>query len=340
MSIWSNVTYTLESAAGDISSAAINGLVKRVLSDKDSTIHYNTRKGYKNVLLFTAKREVMAETMQAIKNIIPNKVRAIEETNRKKVEAQQAAIYSQIISDGEIVDMEYGFVKTKEGKYIYAVDPYGKKVSDALMLYYDSDKQILHQQKVIGSGGSSSSTVDESFYTSTVCHIDINAKLSVQSDNNLILTPVQGRNFSRKERVSGGDYVFQVRGEINSNEQGVYPDQLVKKFVQIMEYEGIVNVNFILFNNINVTRILIKNWNLGEVECKNIQPYTFNCVAVEQDEEISISSDTINVIDYSVLTSSTDSWYKLILQDKMAQIATMAAESVAAKALDELAPNI
>lgn len=336
MSIWSNVTYTLKSAVGDISAAAINGFVRRNLSDRSGEISYNTRKGYKNVVAFTAKREVMAEAMQAITSIVPNQLRRIDEIAKKKVEAQQTAIYEQIISDGEVVDLPYGYIKTKEGKYIYATSPYGEKVADALMLYYDSDKQILHQQKTIGSNKVS----DESFYTSTICHIDLNAKVSVQSENNLVLTQVQGRDFTRKERVSGGDFVFQVNGEINSNEQGVYPAQLVKKFTQIMQYNGIINVNYILFNNINVNRILIKGWGLGVPECKNIQPYTFTCVAVEQDEEVTITSDTINVIDYSVLTSNTDSLYKLVLQDKLSQISTTAAELAFAKGLDELAPNI
>ena len=118
---------------------------------------------------------------------------------------------------------------------------------------------------------------------------------------------------------------------------GVYPDALVKKFTQIMDYNGIVNVNYVSFNNINVNKILIKDFALGVQEYKNIQPYTFTCVAVEQDEEVVINSDTINLFSYSTETTASSSWYKMLLNNKRAEIAT---EQTVTTGLSDLISNI
>lgn len=337
MSIWNHLTYTIGSTVGNLASAGINGLVKRDLSEPVDGIVYRTRKGYDNVLTFTAKRMVMGEISSAVKEVtsagksLAEKLLKLSDTTENN-----SGVYKQIIKDGVIVDAPYGHIKTKEGYTIQALNPYGEEVSDALMIYYDAETPITHTTKLVGG----SDTVDgtsASFSTVTVCHIDIAPKVSLQSSKNLILTPVQGRNFTRKELVSGGDYVFQVNGEINSNEMGVYPDALVKKFTQIMDYNGIVNVNYVSFNNINVNKILIKDFALGVQEYKNIQPYTFTCVAVEQDEEVVINSDTINLFSYSTETTASSSWYKMLLNNKRAEIAT---EQTVTTGLSDLISNI
>ena len=53
--------------------------------------------------------------------------------------------------------------------------------------------------------------------------LDLGAIVQVQSSNNLVLTKVQGRDYSRKELISGGDINFTVTGKIVSNYPDVYP---------------------------------------------------------------------------------------------------------------------
>ncbi|RHM92860.1 hypothetical protein DWZ35_14155 [Bacteroides caccae] len=186
------------------------------------------------------------------------------------------------------------------------------------------------------------------FDTKTVFHIDLAPKVSMNSSKNIILTQVQGRDFTRKELVSGGDMTYTISGSIVSNDEGVYPTEAVKRFVKIMQYNGIVNVNFITFGLLGVTRVIIKDFSLDAAEYKNIQPYSFTCVAVEPDDAITIQSDTIAVINKDLAESQWDSWYKTILDNKLAQmaaktalnVATNTTSSLAGAGLDELLPNI
>ena len=60
----------------------------------------------------------------------------------------------------------------------------------------------------------------------SIAFCDLGATVSSQSSNNLILTKVQGRDYSRKELVSGGDINFTVTGKIVSNYPDIYPYEL------------------------------------------------------------------------------------------------------------------
>ena len=137
---------------------------------------------------------------------------------------------------------------------------------------------------------------------------------------------------------------FTVQGEIVSDEVGIYPDNDVKKFIQIMQYGGVVNVNHFQFDKFNVKQILIKDFNFGNQEFLNVQPYTFTCVAVEPDEDVIVKSDTMAVINKDIVLSPMNKWYKLILNNKYAEIvANTAARAVSSSVnggLDALTKNI
>lgn len=170
----------------------------------------------------------------------------------------------------------------------------------------------------------------------------------MSSTKNVILTTVQGRDFTRKELVSGGDMTYTVNGAIVSDQAGVYPSEAVKRFVKIMQYNGIINVNFITFGLLGVTRIIIKDFSLGEIEYKNIQPYSFTCVAVEPDDAITLQADTINAINKELQATKWDAWYHQILQNKLGEMAaktalgaaTSSITSLTGAGLDELTSNI
>ncbi len=187
-----------------------------------------------------------------------------------------------------------------------------------------------------------------SYSTRTVFHIDLTPKVTMSSAKNVVLTQVQGRDFTRKELVSGGDLTYNVNGTIVSDEEGVYPAEAVKRFVKIMQYNGIVNVNYITFGLLGVTKIIIKDFSLGTPEYKNIQPYSFSCVAVEPDEAIQILGDTISKINQEITESQWDTWYKAILDNKRAQLGAKtilnvgsgAIKSAVGAGLDALTSNI
>lgn len=333
MSVWSSLVFN----AGSAVSTFASGLNFRI-PDRDGEIVYKNNR-YKSVLVHIAKRTAMATLEQSLNSILPKFKRGVENQLHDYVLAQQKANYETLIKNREKQSQSWGLVTTENGHTIFARDKYGSLVKEALMLYYVDEENTC---SVTDFSGSVQFTA--TYDTHTFCHIDLAPKVSISSTKNVILTQVQGRDYTRKELVSGGDLQFTINGNIVSDDIGVYPADKVKKFVQIMQYNGILNVNFMVFEQLEVKRVIVKDWSLGEQEYKNVQPYTFSCVAVESDEEVKVSSDTIATINKEIQTSPLDSWYSMILKNKLSEIAINSAatitEQAAGMALDKLTTNI
>lgn len=308
---------------------------------KDATpdIVYKNRR-YKSVAVFAAKRLIISELEGELNKLLPKFRRNFESQLRDVVRKQQEANLQTLIEDQKAQNNNWGQITTNDGVKIIAKDITGAKVPEALMIYYNSED--IHTMK----------DGLETYLTKTVCHIDLSPQVSMNSSKNLVMTQVQGRDYTRKELVSGGDLQFSISGNIVSNERGVYPVEAVKKFIMVMEYTGILDVNFMMFEPFNITKVIVKDYSLGQQTYKNIQPYSFTCVAVEADEEIELKSDTISTINKELSLSPMDQWYSLILNNKLLSLAaetvTSAASSAATSAatsgtslgLDELTKNI
>lgn len=291
---------------------------------------YRNNRAYKSVLVHVAKQFAMSEIEGQINKLFPKYQRYLEKTLRKTVLEQQKSNQVQLIRNRESQMKEWGRITADGGHTITAKDKYGNAVPESLMLFYDGDTDILVEDvKIVGD-----KQVKDSYTTKTICFIDINPDVAIQSSKNIVMTTVQGRDYTRKELVSGGDLNFTVTGEIVSNEEGVYPENDVKKFIQIMQYGGVVNVNHFQFKQFNVDKIIIKDFNMQNQEFKNIQPYTFTCVAVEPDEDVVVKSDTIAVINREIEVSPMSKWYKLILNNKYAEIVANAAASAASSTIN------
>lgn len=317
--IWGNVKFNAGKAAANAASSVSWAYTH---SPAQEVIYRNNR-AYKSVLVHVAKQLAMSEIEGQINKLFPKYQRYLEKTLRKTVLEQQKSNQVQLIRNHESQMKEWGRITADGGHTIIAKDKYGNAVPESLMLFYDGDTDILVEDvKIVGD-----KQVKDSYTTKTICFIDINPDVAIQSSKNIVMTTVQGRDYTRKELVSGGDLNFTVTGEIVSNEEGVYPENDVKKFIQIMQYGGVVNVNHFQFKQFNVDKIIIKDFNMQNQEFKNIQPYTFTCVAVEPDEDVVVKSDTIAVINREIEVSPMSKWYKLILNNKYAEIVANAAAS-------------
>ena len=317
--IWDNVKFNAGKAAANAASSVSWAYTH---SPAQEVIYRNNR-AYKSVLVHVAKQLAMSEIEGQINKLFPKYQRHLEKTLRKTVLKQQKSNQVQLIRNRESQMKEWGRITADGGHTIIAKDKYGNAVPESLMLFYDGDTDILVEDvKIVGG-----KQVKDSYTTKTICFIDINPDVAIQSSKNIVMTTVQGRDYTRKELVSGGDLNFTVTGEIVSNEEGVYPENDVKKFIQIMQYGGVVNVNHFQFKQFNVDKIIIKDFNMQNQEFKNIQPYTFTCVAVEPDEDVVVKSDTIAVINREIEVSPMSKWYKLILNNKYAEIVANAAAS-------------
>lgn len=317
--IWGNVKFNAGKAAANAASSVSWAYTH---SPAQEVIYRNNR-AYKSVLVHVAKQLAMSEIEGQINKLFPKYQRYLEKTLRKTVLEQQKSNQVQLIRNRESQMKEWGRITADGGHTIIAKDKYGNAVPESLMLFYDGDTDVLVEDvKIVGD-----KQVKDSYTTKTICFIDINPDVAIQSSKNIVMTTVQGRDYTRKELVSGGDLNFTVTGEIVSNEDGVYPENDVKKFIQIMQYGGVVNVNHFQFKQFNVDKIIIKDFNMQNQEFKNIQPYTFTCVAVEPDEDVVVKSDTIAVINREIEVSPMSKWYKLILNNKYAEIVANAAAS-------------
>ena len=317
--IWGNVKFN----AGKAAANAASSVSWAYTHSPSQEVIYRNNRAYKSVLVHVAKQLAMSEIEGQINKLFPKYQRYLEKTLRKTVLEQQKSNQVQLIRNRESQMKEWGRITADGGHTIIAKDKYGNAVPESLMLFYDGDTDILVEDvKIVGD-----KQVKDSYTTKTICFIDINPDVAIQSSKNIVMTTVQGRDYTRKELVSGGDLNFTVTGEIVSNEEGVYPENDVKKFIQIMQYGGVVNVNHFQFKQFNVDKIIIKDFNMQNQVFKNIQPYTFTCVAVEPDEDVVVKSDTIAVINREIEVSPMSKWYKLILNNKYAEIVANAAAS-------------
>lgn len=316
---------------------ALSSIRYRYSEKPDGTLKFKSKAAYKFATAHWAKREAMALAANEINQLFPRLQRSMEKKLRETVQAQQQDQVKWIIKNSDFTEnnFQYGQIKAQGGHTIYARDSWGNTVKEALMIYYDGEEEITVTESIAKSlGNGQVQELSSDITTKTVYFCDCIPKVTISSGKNIVMTPVVGRDYTRKELVSGGDLTFQVSGSIVSpfaaletddklgtSSKVKYPENDVKKFIQIMKHPGIINVNHFLFRQFNVTRIIIKDFSLKMPEFKNIQPYEFTCVAVEPDEDVIVKQDTINNLDRELITNPMDKWYKLVLDNKLGEIA-------------------
>lgn len=184
---------------------------------------------------------------------------------------------------------------------VNAYDDYGNVCYEAVMLAIPVSSSITHTAlsyagRKVGDGAQGrSGSVTNSF----LVWYDTVGLVSVNSDKNVVLTQVAGRDYSRKELVSNGDIRFSVSGHITSNLPDCYPRQEVQKFREIMRYRGIVEVNNEIFDQWGIKYIVITSFNLPPTEgMKSVQDYSFECVGIQPEQEADVREDTVLVHDF------------------------------------------
>ncbi len=143
-----------------------------------------------------------------------------------------------------------------------------------------------------------------------VTFVDLQPVIQVNSKNNIVMTTVQGRDYTRKEYISGGDLEITINGKITSKYAEVYPDTEVSKFLKIMQYKGVLNCDNTMLRQFNIKQLIILSYSLPAPEYRNIQPYVINCVAVEPSESVEIKIREQEVVDDSI--ARTNKWIKLV----------------------------
>jgi hypothetical protein len=145
---------------------------------------------------------------------------------------------------------------------------------------------------------------------SRVEFVDLGPRVQVSSKNNIVLTTVQGRDHTRKEFVSGGDYEISIEGKITSKYPDVYPEAEVSKFLKLMRHKGIIDCSNTILRQFKITQLIVLSYALGTSDCRNVQPYTLQCVAVEPSEAIEVRTAEQERVDEAI--KHTNKWIKWV----------------------------
>lgn len=319
MNIWQSIKF---SALGPgVSSLPVH---MKWRDKEKGPLTYRGNKMYRNIYVFAAKRALMNAGLDAAKALLPSILNIRRKALRQKALQEIDTTQKDLIKRREVVIKNYGEIVTKEGDVITAIDRYGNKVPEAIMLYYHDVKPHPITRPIHTSLG----TKYESGETATYFFFDPTAIVTMSSTKNMVMTAVQGRDHSRKELISGGDLKFTVTGNIVGNEYDLYPAQEVKKFIQIMQYPGVINVNHYLLDQFNVRQLIITDYSLEKSDFQNVQPYSLSCVAVEPADRVKVTEDTISSINGIIAATPKDAYWEMVLKDRLQRIAENASQDI------------
>lgn len=365
-SVWNNLAASTQLSYKDNWKAEFENipLIRHFINDGGKLI-YSNNKAYHSISVQKAKQwaaDKAREWVQTQLDELRNGKTKEEQKTKEESERSRKALSTALIERGNKVHEDYGFIQASSSgnDIIQALDKYGNKVDGALIMWYEIENDITEKQDIYHLTSTKDSKLNKdgrvesytitseenietkSFKTNKIFIIDLAPQIRVQSTKNVILTKVQGRDYTRKELVSGGDLCFSVSGEIVSNYADIYPERDVQKFINIMQHNGIVSVKNLIFGQFKVNNVIIQNFQLETPKYQNIQPYSFTCVAVEPSESVQIVDDTLEAIDFQIQASSTwkeQKWYDLVLNGVL-NAAENAASSIISSTLDGLTYNI
>jgi hypothetical protein len=143
-----------------------------------------------------------------------------------------------------------------------------------------------------------------------ITFVDLGPQVQLSSKNNIVLTTVQGRDYTRKEFISGGDLEFTINGRITSKYPDVYPEAELSKFLKIVQYKGVIDCDNTILRQLKISQLIILGYSLPTAEYRNVQPYTLQCVAVEPSEAVELISKDAEVVDEAI--EHTNKWIKWV----------------------------
>lgn len=341
MSNLNNLAITAtNSAMTSAMGAMFNTLQSKIANggrDRNCKFYYNDGAG--GSILQVVVKGVVGGVVSELKDEAVNAFNSLLNGKRTKSNIGAAWIESELKKQEEEAK-EYGMMQV-DGGTIYALDDWGCKAPEALMLGIELDQSItvtqnfpVYRTRVIDAKKGiykeqEPNTINNVVTTKTLVWYDTTALVTINSDKNLIATRVQGRDYSRKELVSNGDIKFSVSGQITSGKPDIYPSEEVKKFIKVMQYKGIVKINNQILDQFGISHIVITDFNiLPRQGYKALQQYSFSAIGLQPEKDIEISEDTISIIPQKVVADKEDDsseWMKM-LNNQLEGLKSMAAD--------------
>lgn len=315
------------------------------ISRVGNQLKFVTPRGYDNVIVYALKRSLMQVAFAKINDLYPAYVRQLDNKRLKAAYEKGQGLQMEQIIDGtkeadynslraQNVNIRYMGAPAPEALVLWI--PNGKQKSKIeIQTYWDKIKDLSHEEA--GGAYTMADTHLEAEADADKLFWDLGPMVQVQSSNNVILTKVQGRDYSRKELISGGDVHFTVTGKIVSNYPDVYPYALVSRFITLMQYPGVLHISNLMFQQFNVTQVIIKDFQVGQNEgFKNVQPYSFTCVGVEPDQAVQAVEDTIQATNLYIAKMKKKGWAKQLLDQVKAAAANQAAQMITKLTADSI----
>lgn len=250
-------------------------------------------------LLKRALVQVPSQAAYGLLRSYPRYIRYWEQRNRDKyLETQsQSSLankngqYYQLIKEQKAVAARAHYTDTIVGRI---VQDYLRLTIDIFGFYYDNKVGMMQANLMYGARE----------------FVDLQPQVQVSSRNNILLTTVQGRDYTRKELISGGDLEISVQGKITSKYPDVYPEAEVSKFLKLMQYRGILECDNTILRQFGIQRLIVQNYTLTPPTCRNVQPYTLQCVAVEPAEAVQVKHADRERVDTAI--KHTNKWIKYV----------------------------
>lgn len=333
------ITSTNSAMTGAVG-ALMNTLQSKIANggrDSNCKFYYNSGAG--GSILQVATKGVVMGTVSALKDEAVNAFNSLFDKKDKAKHGQEwfDRVYEKNEKDREL----YGKFEVNDGNVIYALDDWGNVCSDALMLGIELESPVRVAQSSrdvqigVGSNGDKElwdvKFVHMDFLSNFLVWYDTTAMINVDSDKNMVISRVQGRDYSRKELVSNGDIKFSVTGQITSGQPDVYPTEEVKKFIKVMQYKGIIKINNQILDQFGVKYIIITDFHISSKEgYKAVQNYSFNAIGLQPENEIEIKDDTVDFILQSPVTDvdKIDSEWEAMFKNQLQGLIGMAKDVV------------
>lgn len=205
--------------------------------------------------------------------------------------ANKTGQYYQLISEQQAVAKKKNYSDTVAGNII---PDYLELSISAEGMYFDTGTMKTETNSKYG----------------LVTFADLQPQVQVSSKNNIVLTTVQGRDYTRKEFISGGDLEINISGKITSKYPDVYPEAEVSKFLKLMQYKGVIECDNTILRQFRIEKLIVLNYSFPASDCRNIQPYTLSCVAVEPSEAVELKLASEEKVDTAI--KHTNKWIKLV----------------------------
>lgn len=277
-----------------ISDAARRGLGMGLAEFQDGAVHYFSKD--KEIL----KRAVIQTASQLAYGALRSYPRFLQYWEQKERDkylqtksqtsiANKTGQYYQLISEQQAV------ARRKN----YADSIVGRVVQDYLELAISEEGNYFDTK---------SGKVEKNSNYGLVTFVDLQPMVQVNSKNNIVMTQVQGRDYTRKEYVSGGDLEISINGKITSKYADVYPEAEVSKFLKLMKFKGVLDCDNTVLRQFHIDKLIVLSYSLLATDCRNVQAYTLSCVAVEPSESVQLKLAAEEEVDVAIKHSNK--WIK------------------------------